>query len=245
MNFDRIYASQIIMRQLCVVVAFVCSWMAIQSIVTGQPFGVLFVVEVMAIVGPCLLAKACDGKRHFGFELLDIRHQSWAYVFGDAFLLPASLMATTVIWQDQSQQMPHWVRSQWWFVAMATVTIVLSVALNVADTVRYRKYDATRALDNPGKVYHNWVVVPVLIGTLLITAVPVLFVEWSVWTAVVLSGVILWIVLVVVDDKLRFVNPHWQYRLWDAQRFAPLPRKLQNAVVARLARKTLDELERR
>lgn len=132
-------------------------------------------------------------------------------MFGDTLLLTPALVITASFWKTQADELHGVFHQGWWFSLMAGVAIFLAYGLHLLDKPRYIENNAEAALRNPCKIFHDWVIVPTLIGMLLSTSIPLIFV-WDRHAAWVLGLVFIWFVLVVIDDKVCTVDPRWQYK---------------------------------
>lgn len=149
-------------------------------------------------------------RKRSPWDVLNPRKQSWAFMFGDTLCVAPALSVAAAAWG--LGLVPDFARTKWWWVAMIGLGIVASIVLTKADRKRYEENDALAAYERPDKIFHDKVVVRVLISSLLVLAFPLLFV-WTIYTSIIVGLLAGWAVLIVIDDKFRFVDPKWQYDL--------------------------------
>ena len=170
---------------------------------------IVLVVALLASPVMPVIVTYLDRKR-LPWDVLNPRKQSWAFMFGDTFCVAPALSVASVAWGVG--RVPDFARTTWWWVAMIGLGIAASVVLTKADRKRYEENDALAAYECPDKIIHDKVVVPVLISSLLALALPLLF-AWTIYTSIIVGLLAGWALLIVIDDKFRFVDPKWQYDL--------------------------------
>ena len=166
-------------------------------------------LAILVALGLTVATSRVVDKRPW-WTILNPKRQSWAYMFGDPLCLAPAFAFAAVAWGKGL--VPTFVYSWWWLPLGYFVGLVLADVLCALDRVRYSRYGATAALRHPSKRVHDQVAMPAIAGALVVTTAPLLFV-WSIWTTLVLLFAAAWFVLVVVDDRLRQVDPCWQYNL--------------------------------
>lgn len=126
-----------------------------------DPF-VIFMALVPIIVSPVAMLAIRNtleyGKPHIGFNP---KGDSWAYLFGDMIALPISLGAAATVARRTS-----WWDDWWWATVAVSVAILASVGFRAMDSATYVKQGHGDRLYSPTKLWHDFVVYPV-VGTML------------------------------------------------------------------------------
>lgn len=177
-------------------------------IISGHWVVVIIYTIFITVVVPVSVTYI-DRKRPF-WKVLDPRRQSWAFMFGDPLFLASALGVVSYAYSRESA--PAFAYTEAWFLAMYTLGWAASIGLMMADRVRYIQNDALEAYNRPDKMIHDRVVVPVLFSCTFAT-LPPLMLDWSILVTTTVLLLALWGGLLLVDDKLRFVDPKWQYDL--------------------------------
>lgn len=148
----------------------------------------------------------------------DPRTQSWAYLFGDSIFLPIALLAVGMGYQNVSN---GFFTSTLWILASLLIGAAAGTGFHVVDGRGYRNAGAQKALLAPTKLWHDYVVYPVLFGLLFMGGLPQLLPSaWSLWTLVTLGGIVGWAVLGLYFDQKRTINPLDLHPRWNSQQFA-------------------------
>lgn len=149
--------------------------------------------------------------------------QSWAFLFGDSIFLPAAMLFIALGWDEA--YLPPFADSGKWLLAAAMIGFVVGNSFNVMEVSAYHKQDAMDALYSPTKIWHDYVVYPVLVGTIVWAGVPLLVADWQglwvffgPWTWLALASIGIWFALGALDGKrgLRVYNMH---PAWDKTHF--------------------------
>ena len=148
------------------------------------------------------------------------RTQSWAFMFGDSIFLPTALFAIGM----GHHHVPAGFFTGWlWTLLALVIGAGAGLGFHVMDSGGYRSTGAADALVAPTKIWHDFVVYPVLFGLLLMGGVPMLLPNaWSPWTIVALTGILGWLVLGLVCDQKRSLNPLDMHPRWDARGFVTI-----------------------
>lgn len=135
--------------------------------------------------------------------LLCPKTQSWTFLFGDAIALPLAFGAAAMSWS----QHPSSVGRHKVVIVFSVVTAVcVSYMFRNADSLRYRRSGNGDRLKSPTKLWHDFIVYPVLTAVLLLIGIPVLtgyFGTIECW--IMLAGVALWALFGVMD--LMVIKP--------------------------------------
>lgn len=153
-------------------------------------------------------------KRALG--MFDPGRQSWAFMFGDTFLLSYALLVLTRGWQSMPAE--SWFHSVEWAIWALWTGFGLSLVFVWFDRKRYIGAGVESALYSPTKLWHDYAVFPVLLGLLLFTGVPQLLGVWTLHTAVAVVAVLLFVGLCAADavrDKRGTLKPEDQHFAWD------------------------------
>lgn len=175
-------------------------------VVNGHPFwsfvSVLFISPVlMAYVGWC-------ERRHLG-EMFHPAKQSWAFLFGDTIVLPATFAILAFIYVTSygveiSSQLSVF---SWWGLGAFAVGYVGGILFNSNERKVYGERGFGSNVRSAGKVYHDLVVVPVLLGAGVFAAWPLVYaggvwfvrLPYNVWMIVAACCVALWGALAMYD----------------------------------------------
>ena len=173
----------------------------------GRPWAVVAIGVGLAWVVFGLLRFFVECKRNeFRWDVLrqtySPRYQSWAYLLTPFTIVLA--LGLSAAWFDEVQN--EFFRGRLWYAFIAPITgIVVSViyhfSLNRTPyTIRRRR--------SPTYVLNNWVIYPVLAGTVVGCAVPFISVNgWQFWTSthfwIILGCILVWVVASIADGKRR------------------------------------------
>lgn len=209
----------------------VAMFYAITRVSVHAPYGALTVALAtlalswtVAPVGTTYLMKSRWLGHRSWYETLAPSNHSWAYLFGDALLLAPALALSAYAWHGHGERIPRSFHEWYWVPLCGLLAILFGFAFRTKENPRYHISE----LREPFKVFHDWVVVPLLFGALMARAFPLLF-AWSAITGCVLALVIGWAILAQIDDwrgrlpkghPLRLVASRQHHR-WNARRFAP------------------------
>lgn len=175
---------------------------------------------VVSIVGMPAIRLVVEGTGMNG--MFNPKTQSWAFMFGDLLSLPVALFCVAMA--REKTELSSWTVAPWWYVIAALIGIAAgSVFHFVMDTRAYRKQHAERALVSPTKIWHDFVVYPVLFGVLIWAGAPLLLSspqDWSVWTWAALAAIVSWFVLGMVCDGKRQPRAYDMHPAWSTRQFA-------------------------
>lgn len=145
--------------------------------------------------------------------------QSWAFIFGDTFMLSSALLSLTRGWSKVPSV--SWFHSKEWALVAVWVGFLLSLAFIVVDSPRYKKAGVSYAHYSPTKMWHDYAVFPVVLSLILFAGVPQLR-YWSTDTGVAVCAILLFVGLCVADavrDQRGVLNPADQHFNWDPLEF--------------------------
>lgn len=101
--------------------------------------------------------------------MFDFRTQSWAFLFGDSVALPVALSAALYAVQKDA---PEWMYRWWWLLlAVATATIA-TFGFRTMDKSGYIASGNADRLHSPTKLWHDFVVYPILGFPLFYLGIP-------------------------------------------------------------------------
>lgn len=144
--------------------------------------------------------------------LLSPRRQSWTFLFGDTLALPLAFGAIG------SAGIAHDINTRSDRVLMAWsigVAVVVTGAFVTFDRPNYTKTGNKDRLLSPTKLWHDWIVYPVLVAALVYFGVPVLLSGSSsagFW--LILVGLASWIGLGAIDIVWIKPDPSEQHPRW-------------------------------
>jgi hypothetical protein len=142
-----------------------------------------------------------------------LKTQSKAFVIGDAVVLPFAFMFATIGWQRTELAEHMWVLG-----AVLLIGFVVAIGFRLFDRSRYQKTARTKlAFHSPTKLWHDFVIYPVLFGVMIWAGVPLL-IEWSMWTWLTLASIAIWFLLGLVD-AMNQPNPEDQHPAWNPKEF--------------------------
>ena len=98
--------------------------------------------------------------------------------------------------------------------------LVVMIMFRKFDGDRYRAHNWASSLKSPTKVWHDCVVMPVVVALGMWLMAPQLFIEWSWYTSLAACCFGLFFVLNAVDAVSQ-PDPRRQHPLWDSKQFAP------------------------
>ena len=216
------------MRQITMYVMFGITAVAMFVIATSlygwsQPwlYAVALVPLVVSIYG--MLAVRAVVEETLPNGMYNPKTQSWAFLFGDSLVLPAAMLFIAL--GREGSVLPAFADSGKWLFAAGLIGLVLGNGFHMWEVDSYRKQDAMDALDAPTKIWHDYVVYPVLVGTIVWAGVPLLVADWQglwvffgPWTWLALASIGIWFALGALDGKrgLRVYNMH---PAWDKTHF--------------------------
>ncbi|MGB3946279.1 MAG: hypothetical protein WBK76_05615 [Candidatus Saccharimonadales bacterium] len=176
------------------------------------PIGMLLISPLMM----ALLRIAFEGPLTRSF--FDPRTMSWSFVVGDLLLLPAALWFAGLGWRQLDLSAQTKLVSAGTYVAAGIIVMVMFRKL---DGDRYREAGCSLSLKSPTKVWHDCVVMPVVVALGMWLLAPQLLMErsWYTVVAVVLLGGFFLLNLI---DALNQPDPRRQHPLWDTTRFEPI-----------------------
>ena len=141
---------------------------------------------------------------------------SRAFVVGDILLLPAALGFAGRGWQVVPGD--GWGYSLWFALVAFAAGISSAVVFRRFDGPRYMDAGVPTALLSPTKMWHDLVVMPVVIALFVWLLAPQLFGAWSSDAFMALTFLVGFGVLVVAD-ALNPPDPAGQHPAWDAKYF--------------------------
>lgn len=174
---------------------------------SGQGFTVWLLVGLLSIVLTALIGSRVQSRPPW--RILNPKKQSWAFMFGDPFLLGTMLWVSADAWSKGL--IPSFARETWWQFTMTAVGVSAGLVMSTVDRRRYERCGALAAYEMLDKIFHDKVVVLVLFSTLLVNVVPLLWI-WSVHAILALALLAGYVALLVIDEW-RNVDPLWQYNL--------------------------------
>ncbi len=184
-------------------------------------YWLVLVLALLASPGLMTFAAVVIERRQLGV-ILDLKHQSWAFMFGD-LALAALLAIASSQWPRQNIGRglfdTHW----WWLVGLAA-GVTLAVAFHFfLDKSNYVAAGAIDQLSAPTKLIHDEIAYFVLAGSLVYLAVPVLvYGDWASWAPyVIVACFLIWIGGGVHDTKAN-LDPHFLHPSYDWANFRPL-----------------------
>ena len=183
------------------------------------------VVAVPIYVSICIMGLVRRGVEDARLKgMYNPKTQSWAFLFGDSLVLPAAMLFIAL--GREGSVLPAFADSGKWLFAAGLIGLVLGNGFHMWEVDSYRKQDAMDALDAPTKIWHDYVVYPVLVGTIVWAGWPLLVADWqglwaffSLWTWLALASVGIWIVLGVVLDGKRGLRVYDMHPAWDKTHF--------------------------
>ena len=214
---------QHILLLTCIALAVVYGHgLGVAWILQDKPFTVLVAVVVLSPAMMLVLRVIeLKGDLRRSLQMFNPRKQSWAFMFGDTFLLSYALLALTHGWQSIPADSRF--HSIGWAMIALWAGFGLSLVFVLFDRKRYVGAGVERALTSPTKLWHDYTVFPVLLGLLLFAGVPQLWGAWSFHTVVALLAVLLFVGLCAADmvrDKRGTLDPSDQHFEWEPSEFA-------------------------
>lgn len=181
-----------------------------------QPWVPALVPIIVSIVGMAVIRWVVEQSRLNG--MFNPRTQSWAFMFGDLFSLPVAMFCIAVA-RDKAE-LGSWADAPWWYLVAALCGLAAGVAFHAMDIQEYRSQGAELALESPTKIWHDFVVYPVLFGVLLWAGVPLLWSwPWSTWTMLAIAAIASWLVFGVVSDGNRGLSAYDMHPGWCKKHF--------------------------
>ncbi len=184
--------------------------------------GLRLVVEMPWLVWAFPLAVSFGGMTLLRWSLEDNQPhgmfngqtQSWAYMIGDGLFLPIAFVAVSIGWR---QLQPDRFDSVHAASICLLIGLVLGLGFHMMDGTYYQMNGGEFALSGPSKIYHDFVVYPVLAGVLLWGGVPLLMdATWNKWTIVAVLALAGWGLMGALDAKRGLVpadlHPDWDQR---------------------------------
>lgn len=220
-----------ILMLACISVAMMLSYVfGIGLILRDRPqslaWGVILLSPVMMYVLRVIELSRLDkpGNPIVGaLQIFNPKKQSWAFMFGDTFLLSFAMIGVTNGWEYVPSS--SWFNSLTWVAGAVGLGVLLSVCFALFDWPRYTRSGSEAALVSPTKVWHDWVVFPVLMSLLLFAGVPQIIRYGSFHTVIALFAVAVFTALCVADlvrDNRGTLNPDDQHMLWDPVEARPI-----------------------
>lgn len=185
-------------------------------------YAVALVPVIVSIYG--MLAVRAVVEETLPNGMFNPKTQSWAFLFGDGIFLPAAMLFIAL--GREGSALPTFADSSMWLVNAGVIGLLAGNIFHIMEVSNYRKQDAMDALDAPTKIWHDYVVYPVLVGTIVWAGWPLLVADWqglwaffSLWTWLALASVGVWIVLGVVLDGKRGLRVYDMHPAWDKTHF--------------------------
>jgi len=188
----------------------------VEIVVTDTRWAALVSPLLISLVGTYVIRRWIEEVPTQG--MFRLRTQSKAFVIGDGFVLPLASFFVTIGWSHGNfvgtAYGESWVR---WLCIVAG--FVVAIGFRVFDYPRYQVTMNTRlAFNSPTKLWHDFVVYPVLVGVMLWAGVSQLIEARSVWTWLTVVSIAAWVLLGFVDMKYP-PNPEDQHPAWNSKEF--------------------------
>lgn len=163
-------------------------WVAAGACWLASPIAMMVLATAEPNRGTTTLARVAS--------LVDFRHGSWAFLFGDTLFLPIMAAAIAIGWRH------NWFGLSWhWLVICLVIGVVVGLAFHHHDASFYSE----AAFNSPTKLWHDLVAYPVLFGGLVFGLVPMIRQLPWVWVALALFA--LWLLAGVADGTVHKLNP--------------------------------------
>lgn len=201
-------------------------WVLQDRPLTGAA-GVIFFSPVMMLILRFIELIRLEGaEKRIGraLQMFNPRRQSWAFMFGDTFVLSFAMIALTNGWE--SVPASSWFHSTRWALIAVWIGVVLSLVFMMIDRQRYVNRGIEAALISPTKIWHDMAVFPVVLSLLIFSGVPQIMGNWSFHTVVALVAITVFTGLCGADmvrDKRETLDPADQHLCWDPIGFCPIP----------------------
>ncbi len=158
-------------------------------------------------------------ERRTPWPLLDPRSQSWAFLVYDLMLSPVAAWCCARAWRHSSL-IPEYAKSSWWVVACYLLGFAGGLAFHLHDVAAYHAIgdSATLLLASPTKIFHDFLVFPVLLGGMLYAAVPLLWSQENRPVAfMAMAFAIIWAILSVLSPvKVSALHEPWNPGLFQS-----------------------------
>lgn len=198
-------AASAVIFYLCGIVAALSGWWLLLAL------GMLLISPVMM----ALLRVGFEGPVDRPF--VDPHDMSWAFVAGDGVLLPLALMFAAHGWLKVDLTAHELLLAT---LIYPVVGIGVAVGFRSFDGARYRSVGWASALVSPTKLWHDFVVVPVVVSLMMWLLVPQLLTGPTGDTYLTVIVLVSFIGLVAVDG-VNPPDPRRQHTRWDPRRFEP------------------------
>lgn len=172
----------------------------------------------MVLLSPvAMLVLRVFAEDWFDRSFFNPRVMSLSFVFGDLVLLPICLFMAGSGWNELPDS--GWHRT-WWFASGCwSVGLLAACAFRTVDGSRYVTAGVESALISPTKVWHDWVVIPVVTAALLWLLVPQAFIGGSTFTRPAVVFLVMFFIAVAIDNFIIKPDPARQHPEWDGDRF--------------------------
>ena len=208
-------------RQECLYVGLTIWMLALYcAIVLTTRIGLwVFPVVCVLLASPVLLYfLATKLELRNWQDILNPKHGSWAFLFGDTFVITLGIGISAYSWRRLPRD--GWHCSWQWSVFCLAAGLAAGYAFHLLDRGNYVGAGIPFAVFSPTKIAHDGVAYPVLFGGLLFSGWPVVVKQWDMGRWVVVC-VAVWILLCICD-MLRGLDPTKLHIEWDTVRFRPL-----------------------
>lgn len=193
-----------------------CYLSGVAMVATGW-WGLLF--PGMLVLSPMMMSALRYGfEGPLDLDFIDPRIMSWAFVVGDGVVLPFMLWFAGRGWQAVEISDAEVL---WSTLLCAVAGLVAMVVFRRVDGDRYRKADWASSLKSPTKVWHDCVVMPVVVALTLWLLVPQFIVNGTADTVFAVVCLLVFAALVGVDI-VDEPDPRKQHYRWDATSFTPV-----------------------
>ena len=143
---------------------------------------------------------------------------SLSFIMGDTVLLPISLTMAGSGWTELPET---WWHNTWWFATGCWgVGLLAGCAFRLMDGSRYVQAGVESALASPTKVWHDWVVIPVVTAVFLWTLLPQAIIGGSMFIRPAMVFLGMFLIAVAIDNFIIKPDPALQHPEWDEERFA-------------------------
>src|SRR4051812_19767721 len=127
---------------------------------TTDSLDVLLTMWLSSIFPMFIVGTILEGRQLS--DILSVKHQSWAFIFGDSIFLP--LAGAMFVLALRRQTLGYQLVDRWWWVAVsATVGVAAGFVFHAMDRGSYNSL----RFNSPTKLIHDFVAYPLLFGGLL------------------------------------------------------------------------------
>lgn len=141
---------------------------------------------------------------------------SWGFVVGDTLVLPLAVWFAVRGYENVPAS--SWGHSLWFAATSIVAGLVVIVGFRKVDGGRYVQAGVPMALYSPTKVWHDIVVMAVVVTLFVWLLVPQVVGAWSDEMAVAIAMLAAFGALIVIDG-LNPPDPTKQHPAWDTRRF--------------------------